>query len=88
MNKKIEKWIIRIARLKINLFILIIFCFGIIYTAENYMQGESLKTILFGATLLLIIMFHLFEPMRNVFDIIEEIVVERIKTSDKRRKTQ
>ena len=87
-NKKLEKWITRIAIFKINLFILIVFSFGMIYTAENYIQGESIKTILFGVTLLLIIMLHLFQPMREVFDIIGEVVVERKEISQNHTNTK
>ena len=87
-NKKIENIIVNIVRIKINLFFMIIFAGGMKYSAEKLGNAITISELFFWTSILLIIAFQIFNPMRKIFDMIEEWNVNRIETSEKRRKTQ
>jgi len=85
MNKKFEKIIERIAIIKINIAFIIIFCGGIMYSAERLRDAVTFKEMFFWITITLIIAFQMFPFISRIFDKIQEFIVNKKRFAKKQK---
>ncbi len=79
MNKKFEKIIERIAIIKMNIFFIIIFGGGMMYSAEMLRNADSLKEIFFWTSIILIITLQIFPSVSRIMDKVQEFIVNKKK---------
>lgn len=72
MNKKYEKLIMNIARIKINIGFTIIFMGGVLYCADRLAEANGLREIFFWVSIMLIIMFKSFTHFSEIINMVEE----------------
>lgn len=85
MNKKferiIERIIERIMIIKINIVFIIIFCGGIMYSAEMLGNAISLKEIFFWTSITLILAFQMSQSISRILNKIQEFITNSYKKS-------
>lgn len=73
-KEKMNKIVLNVIRVKINVFFIIIFGMALVYSAEMLEKSTYIKEIFFWIAIMFIIMFQTFKPMTIILDMIQEFV--------------